>query len=44
MLTYYQRSDEYLVDIGLERHLLRVAVGCEEDFQPVLNELIHAIS
>ena len=43
MLTYYQKSDDYLASIGLERHLLRVAVGCEKDFAPVLSEILAAL-
>lgn len=35
-LTYYDKTDAYLRDCRLPRHLLRFACGCEEDFAPVL--------
>lgn len=39
MLTYYGKSDAYLESHRLPRHLIRVAVGCEEDLSEVLAAL-----
>lgn len=36
LLTYFDKSDAYLADCHLPRHLLRFAVGSEPDFGPVL--------
>jgi cystathionine beta-lyase/cystathionine gamma-synthase len=43
MLTHLDDSDEELAAIGLPRTLLRLAVGCEEDFTPVLSSLRAAL-
>ena len=42
-LTYYDKSDEYLEACHLPRHLLRFAVGCEEDLDPVLHAVKKAL-
>lgn len=42
-LTYYDKTDEYLEACHLPRHLLRFAVGCEEDIEPVLNSVRNAL-
>jgi cystathionine beta-lyase/cystathionine gamma-synthase len=42
-LTYFDKTDEYLAACHLPRHLLRFAVGCEEDFQPVLDSIRRAL-
>jgi len=39
LLTYYHKDDEYLKTIPLSRYLIRIAVGCEDDLQTVLNGL-----
>lgn len=44
LLTYYHRDDEYLADIRLPRHLLRIAVGCEENLDAVFADLNRALS
>lgn len=38
-LTYYDKSEAYLKACRLPRHLLRFAVGCEEDLTPVLDSV-----
>lgn len=38
-LTYYDKTDAYLDACHLPRHLLRFAVGSEEDIQPVLDSV-----
>lgn len=43
LLTYYDKPDKYLSDCNLPRHLLRFAVGCEEDFLPVRNGILAAL-
>jgi cystathionine gamma-synthase len=43
-LTYYDKSDAYLDACHLPRHLLRFAVGCEEDLQPVLSSISSALT
>jgi cystathionine beta-lyase/cystathionine gamma-synthase len=42
-LTYYDKDDAYLEACHLPRHLLRFAVGCEEDFEPVLATVRRAL-
>ena len=43
MLTYYQKDDEYLESYRLDRYLLRLSVGSEESFEPVLNTVARAL-
>ncbi len=43
MLTYFRRNDEYLRAYRLPRHLVRLAVGSEQDFLPVLEDLGRAL-
>ena len=43
LLTYYDKSDAYLEDCHLPRHLLRFAVGSEADFAPVLDAVRGAL-
>ena len=43
MLTHYQDTDEQLREIGLPRFLVRVAVGCEQSIQPVIESLDAAL-
>ena len=43
LLTYYHRDEEYLKEIRLPRHLIRLAAGCEEDLEPVLQALKKAL-
>jgi len=43
MLTHYHDTDEVLASIGLPRHLVRLAVGCETDIEPVLADLGRAL-
>lgn len=42
-LTYYDKSPEYLEHCHLPRHLLRFAVGCEPDFDPVMKGISEAL-
>ena len=43
MLTHYRDTDEQLQAIGLPRFLVRVAVGCEQDVEPVIASLEEAL-
>jgi cystathionine beta-lyase/cystathionine gamma-synthase len=43
MLTHYHDTDEQLQAIGLPRYLLRIAVGCEQDIEPVIASLEEAL-
>ncbi|MFT5125137.1 MAG: cystathionine gamma-synthase [Kiritimatiellia bacterium] len=43
MLTYYPRSDDYLAEHRLERFLIRISVGSEQDIAPIIQELDLAI-
>lgn len=36
LLTYYQRDEAYMAELGLNRHLLRLSVGSEIDINPVI--------
>lgn len=42
-LTYYDKDAAYLEACHLPRHLLRFAVGCEADFEPVLSSVRRAL-
>jgi len=44
LLTYFHRDEEYLDTIRLPRHLLRFSVGCEADFEPVLQSVGKALA
>lgn len=43
LLTYFHRDAAYLDEIRLPRHLLRFSVGCEVDFEPVLDAVRNAL-
>jgi cystathionine beta-lyase/cystathionine gamma-synthase len=43
LLAHYNESDKMLADIGLSRYLLRLSVGCETEFQPVVDDLLKAL-
>lgn len=44
LLAYYDKSDAYLRECNLSKTLLRFAAGCEEDFSPVLQGILSALS
>jgi len=44
MLTHYKDTDEQLAEIGLPRFLVRVAVGCEDNIEPVIASLDEALA
>ncbi|MCF7827529.1 MAG: PLP-dependent transferase [Candidatus Marinimicrobia bacterium] len=39
LLTHYEEPEEYLKEVNLPRYLIRIAVGSEKDFQPVLDSV-----
>jgi cystathionine gamma-synthase len=43
MLTHYHDTDEVLASLGLPRYLVRIAVGCEQDIEPVVASLGRAL-
>lgn len=43
-LAHYHESDTVLNNIGLSRYLIRVSVGCEKNFHPVINDLNNALT
>jgi cystathionine beta-lyase/cystathionine gamma-synthase len=43
LLAYYDKSDEYLRESNLSKTLLRFAIGCEEDFDPVADGIRSAL-
>ena len=42
LLTHYKEPEAYLNSVNLPRYLIRIAVGCEPDFQPVLDSIAGA--
>jgi cystathionine beta-lyase/cystathionine gamma-synthase len=43
LLTHFSDTDEMLAAVGLPRWLVRIAVGCEEDIDPILASLDKAL-
>jgi cystathionine beta-lyase/cystathionine gamma-synthase len=44
ILAHFHESDEVLKELGLSRYLIRVSVGCEDDFQLVIDDLKNALA
>ena len=44
LIAHYFEPEERLRELGLSRYLIRIAVGCEENIQPVLDDLSRALS
>jgi len=44
MIAHYNEPESVLEELGLSKYLLRIAVGCEPDITPVLNDLDKALN
>ncbi|MEJ2052037.1 MAG: PLP-dependent transferase, partial [Calditrichota bacterium] len=43
LIAHYYESEEMLQSLGLSRYLVRVAVGCEREIEPVIGDLQGAL-